>query len=59
MSAAPGFFDGMTPRELANAVTPLAILPNRYQNEALNELVRRCERAELLLVERSEGDRAV
>ena len=50
------FFDGLTPRELANAVTPLYTLPNRHQKAALDELVRRCERAELLLEARSVGE---
>jgi len=38
----------LTPRELADAVTPLLILPGRLQHEALTELVIRCEVAERL-----------
>lgn len=45
----------LTPRELAAAVTPLFELPGRFQKQALNELVIRCEVAERLLAERDRG----
>ena len=45
----------LTARELGAAVTPLFILPNRFQQQALNELVIRCEVADRLLAERKAG----
>jgi hypothetical protein len=38
----------LTPRELPAAVTPLFLIESRFQHEALNELVIRCEVAERL-----------
>lgn len=38
----------LTPRELGSAVTPLFILDSRFQQEALNELIIRCEVADRL-----------
>jgi hypothetical protein len=45
LRAATPDFSRLTPRELAAAVTPLFILEHRFQREALNELVIRCEAA--------------
>lgn len=45
-------FSTLTPRELGSMVTPLFVLPGRFQEEALNELVIRCEVADRLLKER-------
>lgn len=52
-------FSSMTPRELAAAVTPLFLIESRFQHEALNELVIRCEVAERLHAETPELTRLV
>lgn len=41
-------FSSLTARELGAAVTPLFIIDGRFQQEALNELVIRCEVADRL-----------